>query len=54
MVAELVHTFLLPEVKKQTLRDKGIVACVLVTTIPSSSSLPTSQTSTKETFAGSS
>ena len=53
MVAELVHTFLLPEVKKQTLRDKGIVACVLVTTIPSSS-LPTSQTSTKETFAGSS
>lgn len=25
MVAELVHTFLLPEVQKQTVRDKGEV-----------------------------
>jgi len=25
MVAEIVHTFLLPEVQKQTLRDKGTI-----------------------------
>ena len=32
-VAELVHTFLLPEVQKQTLRDKGTIQQLYVSSL---------------------